>query len=356
MKALKALCLLLLLSGCGDVKDIPTAVSSSRGTTSATRLHSSGAVQVEGLIYWEQRRELSWSDFQGPTDPSSPRLAQSEVGASDIQIISNPDGSFEIRGAETIFDPSKSWVLPGSQTDALLVHEQGHFDLEETAVRDFRAAVNRAAAHESGDRLQATLNRLVERFKAQSDNLHARYDRETNYGLDPDKQAKWTDRIERELGPLPPPCSPGAIRWPGNGHCYEAVPAAGISWTDAQAACAARGGHLATISSAEEDAFIIALIANNPDFWFVDGFNNGLGPWIGGFQPGGSTEPAGGWTWVTGEPWAYTNWASGEPNNCCGGQDRLRYFKANNTLPVRWDDCESSNPTAHRRGYIFESD
>jgi len=26
-------------------------------------------------------------------------------------------------------------------------------------------------------------------------------------------------------------------------------------------------------------------------------------------------EPDGGWQWITGEPWVYTNWDIGEPNN-----------------------------------------
>jgi hypothetical protein len=32
------------------------------------------------------------------------------------------------------------------------------------------------------------------------------------------------------------------------------------------------------------------------------------GPWIGGYQDSNASEPEGGWNWVTGEPWIYTNW------------------------------------------------
>lgn len=34
-----------------------------------------------------------------------------------------------------------------------------------------------------------------------------------------------------------------------------------------------------------------------------------IGPFIGGYQAEGSAEPAGGWHWLSGEPWEYTNWA-----------------------------------------------
>jgi hypothetical protein len=40
---------------------------------------------------------------------------------------------------------------------------------------------------------------------------------------------------------------------------------------------------------------------------------------LGGFQPPGSPEPAENWRWITGEPWQFTNWASGEANNRYGG-------------------------------------
>jgi hypothetical protein len=40
--------------------------------------------------------------------------------------------------------------------------------------------------------------------------------------------------------------------------------------------------------------------------------------WIGAYQPPGSQEPSGGWAWVTGESWSYSNWDAGEPNNGVG--------------------------------------
>ncbi len=48
-------------------------------------------------------------------------------------------------------------------------------------------------------------------------------------------------------------------------------------------------------------------------FYLLDGELQGM--WYGGFQPPGVTPPNSGWEWVTGEPWDYTNWAPGEPND-----------------------------------------
>ena len=154
----------------------------------------------------------------------------------------------------------------------------------------------------------------------------------------------------------PATCPTGTVEW-DNGHCYQAVLAPGLSWDDAQAACVARGGHLVTITSEEENAFVFSLVSSDTAFWYVDAFNNGLGPWLGGYQPDGSAEPSGGWRWVTDEPFDYTNWEAGQPDEGGGGsQNRLRFIKLDGVMGDKWDDGESDNPPAHRNGYIFEHD
>ena len=54
------------------------------------------------------------------------------------------------------------------------------------------------------------------------------------------------------------------IQWPGsaggNDHSYEAVLAtSGITWDNAYSAAEARGGYLATITSAAENEFVFSL-------------------------------------------------------------------------------------------------
>ncbi|GEM_PF-1586310 len=99
----------------------------------------------------------------------------------------------------------------------------------------------------------------------------------------------------------------------GNGHSYAVVTLPQrISWTDAQSIATQEGGYLAAITSDAENSFVYSL-----------GGGNRL--WLGGYQPPGSQEPAGGWTWVTGEPFTYINWNAGEPDNHgdAGPEDQL---------------------------------
>jgi len=101
------------------------------------------------------------------------------------------------------------------------------------------------------------------------------------------------------------------VRWSvsagGNGHWYEYVPQA-MKWTDAKSAAQQRSfsgmqGYLATITSEPERMFIYGSYVRLM--------------WLGGYQDTTApdySEPSGGWRWVTGEPWQYTAWYPGEPN------------------------------------------
>ena len=101
---------------------------------------------------------------------------------------------------------------------------------------------------------------------------------------------------------------------PVTGHHYVRFDSP-LDWFAAQAAATAStlggvNGYLATITSQQENDLIASAFP-------------GGGHWLGGFQPPGSDEPAGGWQWVTGEPWDYTAWAPFEPNNFFGTEDGL---------------------------------
>ncbi len=76
------------------------------------------------------------------------------------------------------------------------------------------------------------------------------------------------------------------------------------TWSEAKAFCESLGGHLVTITDPQEQLFVEGLIGSNArNVYFIGGTDRG-------------TE--GEWTWVTGEPWEYTNWKSGEPDNWHG--------------------------------------
>ncbi|MEM8943954.1 MAG: lectin-like protein [Planctomycetota bacterium] len=99
-----------------------------------------------------------------------------------------------------------------------------------------------------------------------------------------------------------------------------------LSWIDARVLANNLGGYLATITSAEEQAFVnsfiedfpIPTIVNSPrtsDLIFDEQPN---GWWLGGFQDPAASEADSGWNWLTNEVFDYTNWSRGEPNDFSG--------------------------------------
>ncbi|MBE0661891.1 MAG: HYR domain-containing protein [Bacteroidales bacterium] len=102
-----------------------------------------------------------------------------------------------------------------------------------------------------------------------------------------------------------------------------------FTWLDAFAHSQLNVGHMATITSASENDFVVnALISN--------GFA-ASNPWIGLTDE----ETEGVWKWVTGEPFAYSNWHAGEPNNL-GGEDYVNYYNIGGN--IRWNDLPNSLP------------
>ncbi|MBU3684482.1 MAG: hypothetical protein FGM39_10810 [Phycisphaerales bacterium] len=117
----------------------------------------------------------------------------------------------------------------------------------------------------------------------------------------------------------------------GNGHWYEFEPSL-VDWQAARANAVARGGDLASLASATERAFWMAMIPVGSGIPGCPGCT-----WLGGYQDPTApdyAEPAGGWRWSDGTPWTYTFWNSGEPNN----QSGANFLYASGPTNGRWDD------------------
>jgi len=100
-----------------------------------------------------------------------------------------------------------------------------------------------------------------------------------------------------------------AIWYDGNYHEYVIVSFPDEIWDNAvlDSNSILPGYHLATITSQEEQDFILNLMIDlglRLSEW-----------WIGGYQePINEPNDELGWTWVTWEPWEYANWGGSEPN------------------------------------------
>ncbi len=104
-----------------------------------------------------------------------------------------------------------------------------------------------------------------------------------------------------------------------DGHLYKLFNDE-MSWNAAKQYCSQLGGHLATITNEAEDKQLFKYVN-------IMGYTDVL---LGASD----SNQEGVWTWVTGEPFDYTNFNLGEPNNSGNNEDYLEYY----TTTGGWND------------------
>ncbi|MEX0924473.1 MAG: PEP-CTERM sorting domain-containing protein [Candidatus Paceibacterota bacterium] len=101
-------------------------------------------------------------------------------------------------------------------------------------------------------------------------------------------------------------------------------------------------GHLATITSVEENLFLY-------DTFGSDALDH---KWLGGRQLSTASGPEDGWGWITGEQWDYTNWGTGQPDDNLVSEERLQFDAQYITASegVGWNDADKDL----QFGYVVE--
>jgi len=128
------------------------------------------------------------------------------------------------------------------------------------------------------------------------------------------------DRVATPRAPeIPPGLPPGARESGGRWYAYFPEPG---SWHSARRRCEEMGGHLVTIASQEENAFVKSLLGSNA--------------WIGLTDEGHE----GRWEWVTGETVAFTAWSRGEPS---GGEENYLEMRASDPPSANWNDLKGDS-------------
>ena len=132
--------------------------------------------------------------------------------------------------------------------------------------------------------------------------------------------------------------------WNGHRYVLYVENKYGKSWTDARDFCKEKGGHLVTITSLEEQEALYELAQEK-------GAKNLY--WIGASSQSGTD-----FEWVTWEPWGYTNWRSGEPNNPVGGSENYVQMYRDDG---KWNDGENNGDvmeywSLQNTGFICEWD
>ena len=86
------------------------------------------------------------------------------------------------------------------------------------------------------------------------------------------------------------------------GHHYKLFGPENISWSQARDKCKALGGHLVTITSSEENEFILSLLSNDRNCWIGAEEVYLSGKWTNAYK------------WSTGEKFSFSYWHYGAPS------------------------------------------
>jgi len=131
----------------------------------------------------------------------------------------------------------------------------------------------------------------------------------------------------------------GPITNSANQHYYYLLDTS--SWTDAENEAITLGGTLVTINDLAEHDWVYT------NFSMFGDIPRHL--WIGLYR----TNVPGGFRWITDEPYSFSHWATGEPNNCDMIEDRGMIFAPDIPVGGFWNDVSDSGFGGCGGGQMF---
>lgn len=155
----------------------------------------------EGRMAWTSN-PLTWQDFKGAPDLSSPFHANTSSGISYSWSMKRTGEEIEVvYEVDSYFIPEQSWVKPGKDSQHLLVHEQLHFDITELHARKLKKAMLEFDFKKSGN-IKPELQAIYKTTEAERYDMQKRFDAETRHSMDSEAQLKWQKFVEEELQKL----------------------------------------------------------------------------------------------------------------------------------------------------------
>lgn len=150
---------------------------------------------------WQPGLQLTWSDFQGSPNNSVSYTAYTSYYIS-YRYIWDDNGT--IRCTVTCsFDQQLSWKKGNSLSDALLRHEQLHFNVAELFARKMRKAFNDYTAfHKHSANTDGELKNIYYPLLTACQQYNDLYDKETDHSRNKPKQDEWDSKIMNELHAL----------------------------------------------------------------------------------------------------------------------------------------------------------
>jgi predicted secreted Zn-dependent protease len=147
---------------------------------------------TKDLLEWNEYYQLSWDDFQGRPTPESIGDAGTAVNIKAKPYYIKHQIMYDV---DVYFDRKRSWAR--AKSDALLRHEQVHFDIAELYARKIRKRVT--TLQENGVSDIKIYNAAIKEILEESNEADQEYDLETLHGALTKKQLSWERRVKEQL-------------------------------------------------------------------------------------------------------------------------------------------------------------
>ncbi|XP_029013046.1 galactose-specific lectin nattectin-like [Betta splendens] len=147
----------------------------------------------------------------------------------------------------------------------------------------------------------------------------------TGLWADPHPQAKEEPAPPEEEDECCERCPPGWTQLGDRCYIFHFSPK---EWTDAEVACIAIGGNLASVHNKEQLTFIQEMIKRSTGSY--------VQTWLGGYD----AVKEGVWLWSDGSACSFKFWATQEPNNTAGAENCMAMGKSGSGNDLK---CGSKN-------------
>jgi hypothetical protein len=153
-------------------------------------------VADSGMIVPEGR--LEWKDFTGEPDLQSGRWASTYTHVYyryNVRSLRLDTAFIDLRSWPVL--ERRSWVIRDRESDELLTHEQGHYDLAIYLALKFRKQTDTMTFHlaDFRSKIDSTFKSLHEAVTK----MELLYDEETNHMLNREAQLRWNKKLDELL-------------------------------------------------------------------------------------------------------------------------------------------------------------
>lgn len=149
---------------------------------------------IQDTVTYRNYNILKWTDFKADVPENTPFSASVSTGMSYKWSYSTSRGVIDFRyNIEAKLYRNFSWSIYDKDKEAVLKHEQIHFEITELFARKFRKALEE---YEIGRSIRNDVTKIYENLEKERVAMQLLYDEETEHSIKKEAQLAWENKVE----------------------------------------------------------------------------------------------------------------------------------------------------------------